>query len=55
MSNNEARFRLTESTPCMQEPLRTQLGLGDTPLAQALRQGEATLPANIEHVKTPMF
>lgn len=46
MHNNAQRFRLTESTPPMQE----LLGLGDTPFARELLQGTAVIPAEVDEV-----
>ena len=45
MHNNEARFRLTEDTPFMQEPLREEVGfLGATEAAQQMLAGTYVCP-----------
>ena len=45
MKNNEARFRLTESTPFMQEPLRSEVGFfGATAAAQQMLDGTYVCP-----------
>ena len=45
MKNNEARFRLTEATPFMQEPLRSEVGFfGATEAAQQMLDGTYECP-----------
>ena len=49
MTTNEARFRLTETTPPMTEPLRTQLGfLGTTEAAQQILDGTYIAPPDLD-------
>ena len=49
MQNNEARFRLTEPTPFMQEPLRSEAGFfGATEAAQQMLDGTHVCPAGTD-------
>jgi hypothetical protein len=49
MINNSARFRLTENTPPMQEPLLSDLGyLGDTDAADAILDGTYICPPEVD-------
>ena len=49
MANNEARFRLTENTPPMTEPLRSELGfLGNTEAARQILNGTYECPPEVD-------
>jgi predicted lipid carrier protein YhbT len=51
MEENKKKFKQTEQTPCMQEPLRQLLGkFGDTESCQQILQGQFVPPPN-----TPIF
>jgi hypothetical protein len=55
MENNSRRFRLTESTPPMQEPLVSQLGyLGNTEAASQILNGTYVCPPELE-TETQLF
>jgi hypothetical protein len=55
MENNSRRFRLTESTPPMQEPLVSQLGyLGNTEAASQILNGTFVCPPELE-TETQLF
>jgi hypothetical protein len=55
MENNSRRFRLTESTPPMQEPLISQLGyLGNTEAASQILNGTFVCPPELE-TETQLF
>jgi hypothetical protein len=55
MENNSRRFRLTESTPTMQEPLVSQLGyLGNMEAASQILNGTYVCPPELE-TETQLF
>ena len=48
ISENIKKYRQTESTPCMIQPLRNELGfLGNTPAAEAILRGTYTFPQEV--------
>ena len=49
MHNNAARFRLTNPTPPMQEPMRSELGFfGATAVAKEILEGTYECPAEVD-------
>ena len=56
MENNTKRFRLTENTPPMQEPLLSDLGyLGDTPEAEMIMDGTYVCPPGVDEYTQDFF
>lgn len=48
MQENESKYRQTENTPCMREPLRTALGIGTSQVSDLILAGTYTPPANTD-------
>jgi hypothetical protein len=56
MLENKKKFRQTQSTPCMTEPLRSELGkFGNTVAGQQILDGSYTPPANTNQYTREFF
>lgn len=56
MQENDSKYHQTESTPCMQEPLRSLLGeVGETDFAQSILQGTFRVPEGTNEYVSELF
>ena len=55
MESIDKKYSQTNNTPCMKNPLRSLLGIGDTPFCQSILDGTFIPPPSTPQYTTEFF